>query len=129
MSDPADIVEDDGDEKNIGGAEDDEVSDDVTASLQTREKGKGRAEDIGEEVRVTARLNTARDVTVTIGTKQTIIVLRRKIEEQSNIKLRRLIFAGKILDNAQTLETTSWKPGQILNAFVDESATTEVTST
>lgn len=129
VTDPADIIEDDGDEKNIEGTEDDEASEDVASNLQAREKGKGRADDIGDEVRVTARLNTARDVTVTIGTKQTILVLRRKIEAQSNIKLRRLIFAGKILDNSQTLEATSWKPGQIMNAFVDESATNEMKQT
>ncbi|CAK1355547.1 hypothetical protein CB0940_00738 [Cercospora beticola] len=122
VADPADIIEG-GDEKDIDNTEDDE---DVDSASRREEKGKGRAEDIGDEMRVTARLNTAaQDVTVTIGTKQTILVLKRKIEQQNNIKLNKLIHLGKILKDHQTLESTGWKSGQILNAFVDDRAVTE----
>lgn len=120
VTDPADIIEQGDDEKDT-----DDTRDDATSLQAAREKGKGRADgDIGDEVRVTARLNnTARDVTVAIGTKQTISVLRRNIEEQSHVRLKRLIHLGKILNDDQTLEATGWKAGQILSAFVDEGTT------
>ncbi|KAF2211440.1 hypothetical protein CERZMDRAFT_43166, partial [Cercospora zeae-maydis SCOH1-5] len=121
VADPADIIEG-GDEKDVEHTEDDE---DADSGSRREEKGKGRAEDIGEEVRVTARLNTAKDVTVTVGSRQSISNLRRKIEQQNGIKLKLLIHLGKILENGDSLESAGWKSGQILNAFVDDNALME----
>ncbi|KAI5369596.1 Putative Ubiquitin domain-containing protein 1/2 [Septoria linicola] len=127
VADPEDIIEG-GDEKEIDGAEEEEELAELDQTIRG-EKGKGRAEDIGEELRVTARLNTAKDVTVIVGSKQTVAVVKRKIETQNGIRLKRLIHLGKVLESSQTLDSAGWKPGQVLNAFVDETATNAVPQT
>lgn len=121
LADPEDMTEDE--EKDPDAADDgDESADDIVARERRRdEKGKGRAEDIGEEVRVRARLSDrGTDVVATVGTKQKVAVLVRRIQEQAGNKRIRLAYLGKILDEGKTLDQNNWASGHVINALVFE---------
>lgn len=121
VTDPQDIIEDEG--KDIDAeAEEDEEDEANEASLARRqEKGKGRAESIGEELRLKVRLSDrASDMEVTIGSKQNVSVAIRAIKDQINVRHCRLVYLGKTLDEGKTLEAQGWKNGQVVNAFVFE---------
>jgi hypothetical protein len=130
VTDPQDLI-DDAEEKDIddmdGGMSDgaDSCSEQHHSAAHAREeKGKGRAEDPGEHVRVTARLsNGAQDITLTTGSKQSVAALKEKIEQQhAGIRVVRLLCLGKQLDMHKSLEEQNWKPGRMLNAFVTDQA-------
>ncbi|KXT17735.1 hypothetical protein AC579_3609 [Pseudocercospora musae] len=121
VTDPQDIIEDEG--KDIDAeAEEDEEDEANEASLARRqEKGKGRAQSIGEELRLKVRLSDrASDMEVTIGSKQNVSVAIRAIKDQINVRHCRLVYLGKALDEGKTLEAQGWKNGQVVNAFVFE---------
>ena len=107
LTDPQDVVEDE---------DKDEVQDGEKTPV---EKGKGRAEDPGEIVKVRARLSDrGTDVVVSAGTKQKISVLIKAIREESGCKRLRLMYLGKTLDERSTLEESGWRPDHVINAMV-----------
>jgi hypothetical protein len=120
LTDPEDVIEDDGKEEME--EEEDDGSDVVAAVGRRKEaKGKGRAEDIGEIVKVRARLSDrGTDVVVSAGVKQRIADLVRAIRDQSGCKRVRLMYLGKTLDERSTLEESGWKQGHVINAMVFE---------
>ena len=125
ITDPEDIVEDEGTEKDPavaaeGGDADDSI--DPTATARRRdEKGKGRAEDPGDIVQVRARLSDrGTDVVISAGTKQKVGVIVKEIHSRIGTKRLRLMYLGKTLDERTTLEESPWQPGHVLNAMVFE---------
>ena len=131
VADPADVIEDgeetiaDGEEveKDIGldGAASEDEDDDATDKIRS-EKGKGRADVVGEMVQVRARLSDrGSDVLVSIGDKQKVKTVARKIQEQAGTgpdKGLRLIYLGKPLNEERTLVEQGWQHGHVLNAYV-----------
>jgi len=129
--DPDDVVEDEEGEKDLGldGAEDDvddEDGEDAKGESEsverTRrdEKGKGRAEDPGEMIEVTARLSDrARDVRVSVGKKQKVRVLVKRIQEKVGTKVKiKVAYMGKMLVEDKTLDEQGYKEGHVVNAMV-----------
>ncbi|RMZ02754.1 hypothetical protein D0862_05892 [Hortaea werneckii] len=129
VADPQDVVEDEeaDAEKDLdgtasdsdGGAGDEE---DAAAGQQRREeKGKGRAEDIGELLSVRCRLsNLGSDVVVEVGSKQKVTVLVRNIQQQIGPKRLRLVYLGRTLMEGKSLEELGWQQGHVINAMVFE---------
>ena len=110
--------DDDGDDDDDGGKTE---GDDSLQERRREEKGKGRALDIGEEVRVRTRLSDrGTDVEVDVGTKQKCSILVRRIQDQIGARRVRLAYLGKILDETATLEEQGWQHGHVLNALVFE---------
>lgn len=134
VADPRDVVEDGGSvEKEVDDGEGDDGESEVGVVagedgeeedkeiVSSRPKGKGRAEDIGEEVRLRARLSDrGSDVEVTLGSKQTVRVAVQKIREQTGCNRLRLVYMGKPMDEGRTLRDCGWRSGQVVNAFVFE---------
>jgi hypothetical protein len=129
VMDPEDVVEDlaeDGEKDVVAGAPLDGAGDpgqeDAEAAEQRRdEKGKGRAEDPGEIVHLRARLSDrGTDIVISVGMKQKIAEVVRKIREQIGDKRVRLMYLGKPLDERTTLEESSWREGNVVNAMVFE---------
>ena len=129
ISDPRDLIED-GQEKMYDGAADESSEDEdmkggsasLPASLPKEEKGKGRAEDMGEMVKLRARLSDrGTDVTVEIGMKQKISVAIRAIQSQlAESKRVRIVYLGKALQEGKTLAECGWRKGDVVNALVFE---------
>ncbi|KAI7372013.1 hypothetical protein BTJ68_10808 [Hortaea werneckii EXF-2000] len=131
VADPQDVVEDEETaeaEKDFDGTASDsdnaagEEEDDATAGQQRREeKGKGRAEDIGELLSVRCRLsNLGSDVVVEVGSKQKVTVLVRNIQQQIGPKRLRLVYLGRTLMEGKSLEELGWQQGHVINAMVFE---------
>ncbi|KAK4506446.1 hypothetical protein PRZ48_000178 [Zasmidium cellare] len=130
VADPRDLIEDAGTEKEIDGADDDDDEDweggvPVTSSGDDKEavrpKGKGRAEDIGEAIKLRARLSDrGTDVEVTLGSKQPVRTALQRIREQIDVKRVRLVYMGKPMEEGKTLADCGWRSGQVVNAFVFE---------
>lgn len=129
LADPADVIEDE--EKDLAGEDDEDDkhhNPTVATALPRNEKGKGRAEDIGELVSLRARLSDqATDVTVEIGTKQRLSVAITALEKRIGPRKRvRLAYLGKVIDENSTLEKTGWATGHVVNALVfDEDIATK----
>ncbi|KAF2171403.1 hypothetical protein M409DRAFT_50849 [Zasmidium cellare ATCC 36951] len=132
VADPRDLIEDAGTEKEIDGENDDEDDDEdweggvpVDSSAEDKEvvrpKGKGRAEDIGDEVKLRARLSDrGTDVEVTLGSKQPVRIALQRIREQTGVNRVRLVYMGKPMEEGRTLADCGWRSGQVVNAFVFE---------
>lgn len=116
VRDPDDVVEDK--EERMGA-----VGDEEEEKMRLREeKGKGRAEEVGEVVRVRARLSDrGTDVLVDVGRAQRVAVLVRRVQEKAGLKGKlRLAYLGRILEEAKTLEDQGWREGHVVNALVFE---------
>ncbi|RMY77017.1 hypothetical protein D0863_01577 [Hortaea werneckii] len=133
VADPQDVVEDeeaadaekelDGTASDSDGGAGEEEGDVVAAAGQQRreEKGKGRAEDIGELLSVRCRLsNLGSDVVVEVGSKQKVTVLVRNIQQQIGPKRLRLVYLGRTLMEGKSLEELGWQQGHVINAMVFE---------
>ena len=104
-------------------------------------KGKGRAEDFGEQIAVRARLSDrARDVIVHIGERQpasaVLNAVRAKIgldpepestgsvyttttsAKKKEFPRVRLVYLGKALDLRRSLAENGWSSSHVVNAFV-----------
>lgn len=116
VTDPQDIIEN---EPKEADSEDEEDDANEAALAKKQEKGKGRAESVGELLRLKVRLSDrASDLEVTIGSKQNVAVAINAIKEQIHAKQCRLVYLGRPLDDHKTLAAQGWKPGQVVNAFV-----------
>jgi len=124
LTDPEDVVEDeekDAEGGAVDGAEDGGDAGSTAPAQPREEKGKGRAEDLGELIRLRARLSDrGTDILVSVGTKQKIADIVRLIKEKIGKKHLRLMYLGKALDERLTLEQTNWKQGHVVNAMVFE---------
>ncbi|WPG99630.1 Hypothetical protein R9X50_00244800 [Acrodontium crateriforme] len=122
LADPTDVIEDE--EKDLAGDEDDDDkyhnNEAIAVAPRRDEKGKGRAEDIGELVSLRARLSDqAIDITVEIGTKQRLSFAITALEKRIGPRKRvRLAYLGKVIDENSTLEQTGWATGHVVNALV-----------
>lgn len=103
VSDPEDVVENDGLEKeDLGG-----------------EKGKGRAEDVGELVSVKVRLSDrSTDVTLKIGMRQTAGAICSGVQEKIGMRKMRLLYLGRVWSETKTLEELGYKEGDVVSAFI-----------
>ena len=136
LTDPEDIVEDGEKDVDEGVAEDDddeEEDDDnvdpATAARRRDEKGKGRAEDLGDTIQLRARLSDrGTDLMISVGTKQKIADVIRIVQSQIGQKRIRLMYLGKTLDERSTLEQSGWKQGNVINAMVFEGEEKDVLS-
>jgi len=125
VTDPQDIVEDEEEKDVEGGAsdasEDEESAEAIAAQKRREEKGKGRAEDIGDMLHVRCRLSDrGSDVIVPIGSKQKVGVMVRGIQTQIGNKRVRLMYLGRVFVENKTLEEQGWQKGHVLNALVFE---------
>lgn len=120
VTDPEDIVEEGEKDDAITGASDDEL-DDAGANVSREEKGKGKAEDLGEMVTLRARLsNTGTDIKVEVGMKSKVADVVRQIQRQIGGKRVRLMYLGSTLDERSALDRTGWQQGHVVNAMVFE---------
>lgn len=124
VADPEDLVDsrDAAGEKDQAPAES-AVGEQGQASQDEKDndKGKGRAQDVGEMLSLRARLSDrGTDVTVQIGSKEKIAVAVRKIREQIGNKRVRLAYLGHVLQEGRTLEDQGFKSGNVVNAYVFE---------
>lgn len=110
--------------EGLEGASDDEDdwTDDGEGGRKRRdEKGKGRADELGEMVKIRARLSDrGSDVVVEVGTQQKVRVLAKRISEQAGNKKVKLLYLGKMLADDKTLAEQGWQPGHVVNALVFE---------
>lgn len=136
LTDPLDLVDEETPvEKDLdGGVSSDGTRDDSeedgeyppgaegqSRHLSREEKGKGRARDIGDDIRVRARLsNTLKDVEIIMGSKQPARIAAQRLRETLGVGRVRLIYLGKELDENKTLEAQGWSPAHIMNAFIFE---------
>ncbi|KAK3704280.1 hypothetical protein LTR37_013954 [Vermiconidia calcicola] len=122
LTDPQDIIENDEKDVEAGAAEDGENNVDETGEARPRsEKGKGRAEDIGEVIKLRARLSDrGTDIIVSTGTKQKVADIVRAVQAQIGKKRLRLMYLGKALNERLTLEENGWQQGHVVNAMVFE---------
>lgn len=119
VADPQDIIED-ADEKDIDGTASD-GAESLVEQVHKEEKGKGRAEDVGEELSVKVRLSSSvKDVEVAFGAKQNVAIIAKKVQESVKVSRCRLLYLGKPLDANKTLVEQGWQQGRVLNAFVFE---------
>lgn len=124
VRDPADLLpEPEAVEKEtLDGAsdEEDEWTDDGEGGRKKRdEKGKARAESIGEPVKVRARLSDrGSDVTVEVGANQKVRTVNKRISEQAGGKKVKLMYLGKIMAEDRTMSDQGWQPGHVVNALV-----------
>ncbi|KAK3056280.1 hypothetical protein LTR09_002787 [Extremus antarcticus] len=120
VTDPEDVVED-GEKEGEEGSEAGVNEGDGGDGVRRDEKGKGRAEDPGEMVRLRARLSDrGSDIIVSVGTKQKVAEVVRSIRQRIGEKRVRLMYLGKTLDERTTLEESGWVQGHVLNAMVFE---------
>ncbi|KAI7706592.1 hypothetical protein KC353_g12151, partial [Hortaea werneckii] len=130
VADPQDVVEDeeadaekdlDGTASDSDGGAGDEEDAAVAGQQRREEKGKGRAEDIGELLSIRCRLsNLGSDVVVEVGSKQKVTVLVRNIQQQIGPKRLRLVYLGRTLMEGKSLEELGWQQGHVINAMVFE---------
>ncbi|RMY76413.1 hypothetical protein D0863_01957 [Hortaea werneckii] len=130
VADPQDVVEDeeadaekdlDGTASDSDGGAGDEEDAAVAGQQRREEKGKGRAEDIGDLLSVRCRLsNLGSDVVVEVGSKQKVTVLVRNIQQQIGPKRLRLVYLGRTLMEGKSLEELGWQQGHVINAMVFE---------
>lgn len=121
LTDPQDLVADEKDRTDGAADDDDDEESAEAAEARREEKGKGRAEDPGEMVRLRARLSDrGTDVFVSVGTREKISVVIRAIQEQAGRKRIRLMYLGKTLGERSTLEQSGWQQGHVINALVYE---------
>ena len=112
------------DEKDLAAAvaaEDDEHDDDADeADIAAGGKGKGRAADAGESMRIRVRFSTgAPDVEVSVGMNQPVSVLLTLLATHVGAHRRvRLVYLGKILESGKSLAAQGWKAGDVLSALV-----------
>lgn len=119
--DPDDLIEEDDDDGEKEEGIEDEEEDEVEERESRRdEKGKGKVEEVGETVTVTARLSDrASDVVVAIGKQQKVRVLIRRIQEKASITSRiKIVYLGKVLEADKTLEQQGFAEGHVVNALV-----------
>ena len=122
VTDPQDVVEDEEEKDLDGAASDSEGDEDAALAKQKRdEKGKGRADDIGELLSVRCRLSDrGTDVTVEVGSKEKTAVLVRNIQAQIGPKRLRLLYLGRTMMENKSLEELGWQKGHVINAMVFE---------
>lgn len=116
VTDPADIIEEqEKDDQEAGGHR----KSSETAASRRDEKGKGRAADVGETIRVRARLSDrGQDLVISIGTREKVAVIVRKLQKQVDAPRIRLVYLGHVLQETKTLESQGYKAGDVVNAFV-----------
>lgn len=112
VGDPEDLIEE---EKEVVDDEEDEE-----AVPRREEKGKGRAEEVGEIIRVRARLSDrGTDVLISVGKEQKVAVLVRTVQEEAGVSGKvKLAYMGKMLDEGKTLAQNGWREGHVVNALV-----------
>lgn len=123
LMDPEDIVEDEGEKEIDGGGTADGESDDegdITPGVYPRRhKGKERAHDVGEVVRLRARLSDrSTDVVVEVGMLETIGVITERIREQARVQRVQLMYLGHKLADGTLFGECGWKKDDVLNAMV-----------
>ncbi|TKA28626.1 hypothetical protein B0A50_02953 [Salinomyces thailandicus] len=122
VTDPQDLVEDAG-EKDLDGASDSDADHEETVATeqQREQKGKGRAEDLGELLPVRCRLSDrGTDVVVQVHMKQKVAVLVREVQAQIGPRRLRLVYLGRTMMESKTLEDLGWQKGHVVNAMVFE---------
>ncbi|KAF2156046.1 hypothetical protein K461DRAFT_275122 [Myriangium duriaei CBS 260.36] len=106
---------------SVSDDEDDWTDDGEGGKKRRDEKGKGRAESVGDMVKVRARLSDrGSDVIVDIGTNQKVRALVKRISDQADGKKVKLMYLGKILAEDRSLADQGWQPGHVINALVFE---------
>lgn len=108
VADPEDLIDDKGEEG--------EEKDGAAAAA---EKGKGKAEDVGELVTLKARLSDrSLDLTLRVGMSQTAAAVCEEIREKTGAKKLRLMYLGRVWSETKTLEELGYKEGDMVSAFV-----------
>lgn len=127
VTDPQDVVEDDEEKDAEAGASDDDEDEaesptNIAARERRRdEKGKGRAEDLGELMHVRVRLSDrTTDVTVPFRRKEKVAAIIRGIQQQVGAKRVRLMYLGKVLHETKPLMEQGWKADHVLNGLIFE---------
>ncbi|KAL2006129.1 hypothetical protein VTN00DRAFT_9783 [Thermoascus crustaceus] len=135
VSDPENVVEvSSTDERGTGDLESDAIYDGKLAvdnasedelipeDLERRREEKGKTSE-RDLIRVKARLSDrgGPDITVSIGKRQSVGLLARKVQLEAGISGKqrvRIAYLGKILKENQTLLDQGWKSGHVVNALV-----------
>ena len=98
---------------------DDVVEDNEPEKADLGEKGKGKAEDVGELVSVKVRLSDrSTDVTLPIGMRQTAAAIRSGVQEKIGMRKMRLLYLGRVWSETKTLEELGYKEGHVVSAFI-----------
>jgi hypothetical protein len=98
---------------------DDVVEDNEPEKVDLGEKGKGKAEDVGELVSVKVRLSDrSTDVILKIGMRQTAAAICSGVQERIGMRKMRLLYLGRVWSETKTLEELGYKEGDVVSAFV-----------
>lgn len=133
VSNPQNVVDDDG-ETMIG---DDALSKNIEAgglalpaqpppaSEEKVDKGKDAIEKDAMKVRCRLSDRGGPDTIVLVGQKQPVSLLVRRVRSEATIASSarvRIVYFGKILDEAQSLEDQGWQQGHVVQALVSNFA-------
>ncbi|CAK3953883.1 ubiquitin-binding domain-containing [Lecanosticta acicola] len=133
LTDPADIIEDgggvgDAGEKEIGEDEEEEDGTSDTASsrpgsrmqsAKKPQKGKGKMEDLGDQITLRVRLSDqGTDTLLSVGTKQPVRAVLDQLREKAGATKVKLVYMGRQLEVEKTLEGQGWTEGRTVQAFV-----------
>ncbi|KAK5073789.1 hypothetical protein LTR64_007073 [Lithohypha guttulata] len=132
ITDPVNLVDDDGGETVIGEMSMDKkleanallppASTTTDTAMQEKvDKGKDTIEKDGIKVKCRLSDRGGPDTVILIGKGQPVSVLVRRLRSEATIASSanvRIVYFGKILKEAQSLEDQGWQPGHVVQALV-----------
>ncbi|KAF2842126.1 hypothetical protein M501DRAFT_998376 [Patellaria atrata CBS 101060] len=123
VRDPDGMLEEVAEDKDLHGDATDEDEDGDKELLEHKEeKGKGRAVDVGEIMKVRARLSDrGTDVIVKIGKEEKLSVLIKRVKEIAGLPPKtkiKIAYLGKILHENESLSAQGWREGHVLNTLI-----------